>query len=159
MDYSFQYAPLTSAGSNPSPLNWFQIADVIHTTPPVREILGHPPFGVRRYATRSYATARGLQLPICSLDLRWQKPIAAQQVPDSHCKPNETAHASPELIRPSEFHRFLNSVIKAHHHMQSKAARWPWLCYLGGWLKGRGGITASPYRYCSVPESGVSRWR
>ena len=42
----------------------------------------------------SNATARGLQLPICSLDPRWQQPIAAQQVPDSHCKPNEAACAS-----------------------------------------------------------------
>ncbi|WP_429231538.1 hypothetical protein, partial [Aeromonas veronii] len=35
-----------------------------------------------------------LQLPICSLDLRWQQPIAAQQVLNGHGKPNETAEAS-----------------------------------------------------------------
>ncbi|MFB2713091.1 hypothetical protein ACE1BU_19860 [Aeromonas veronii] len=42
----------------------------------------------------SNATARGLQLPICSLDPRWQQPIATQQVLDGYGKPNETAEAS-----------------------------------------------------------------
>ena len=51
---------------------------------------GHPPFCVRRKSTKSHATARGLQLPICSLDPRWQQPIAAQQVLDGYGKPNET---------------------------------------------------------------------
>jgi len=41
-----------------------------------------------------HATARGLQLPICSLDQRWQQPIAVQQVLNGHGKPNEAAEAS-----------------------------------------------------------------
>jgi len=36
------------------------------------ENLGHPPFYVRLITTKVYATARGLQLPICFLDPRWQ---------------------------------------------------------------------------------------
>ncbi len=50
--------------------------------------------GQRGNATKSHATARGLQLPICSLDPRWQQPIAVQQVLNGHRKPNETAEAS-----------------------------------------------------------------
>ncbi|MGE6180687.1 hypothetical protein [Aeromonas salmonicida] len=42
--------------------------------------------------------ARGLQLPICSLDPRWQQPIAAQQVLDGYGKPNKTADVSIKLI-------------------------------------------------------------
>ncbi len=34
--------------------------------------LGHPPFCVGRNATKSHATAHGLQLPICSIDQRGQ---------------------------------------------------------------------------------------
>jgi len=47
---------------------------------------------VKKY--KEHATARGLQLPICSPDPRWQQPIAAQQVLDGYGKPNETAWAS-----------------------------------------------------------------
>lgn len=41
-----------------------------------------------------HATARGLQLPICPIDPRWQQPIAAQQVLDGYGKPNEAAFTS-----------------------------------------------------------------
>jgi len=56
----------------------------------LRENLGPPHFWGRRNATKSHATVRGLQLPICSLDPRWQQPIAVQQVLDDYGKPNET---------------------------------------------------------------------
>lgn len=55
--------------------------------------MGHPPFCVRPITTNFHATARGLQLPICSLDPRWQQPIAVQQVLSGYGKPNETAEA------------------------------------------------------------------
>jgi len=50
-----------------------------------------------RNAAKFNATARGLQLPICSLDQRWQQPIAVQQVLNGHGKPNETAWASLKM--------------------------------------------------------------
>lgn len=76
------------------------------------EILGHPSSGVGRNVTKSHATARGLQLPICSLDQRWQQPIAVQQVLDGYGKPNETTCASLKMMQPSESHRFLNWISK-----------------------------------------------
>ncbi len=62
---------------------------------------------------KSYATARGLQLPICFLDPRGQQPITAQQVLDGYGKSNEAGPASTKRRQPSENHRFLNQVIKA----------------------------------------------
>ncbi|VXA81951.1 hypothetical protein AERO8C_120435 [Aeromonas veronii] len=56
--------------------------------------LGPLTFRARHNASESHATARGLQLPICSIDQRGQQPIAAQQVLDGYGKPNETAEAS-----------------------------------------------------------------
>lgn len=47
---------------------------------------------------KKHATARGLQLPICSLDPLWQQPIAAQQVLNDHGKPNETAEVSLKMM-------------------------------------------------------------
>jgi len=61
---------------------------------------------VKKY--KEHATARGLQLPICSPDPRWQQPIAAQQVLDGYGKPNETAWASLKVTQLSEINRFLN---------------------------------------------------
>ncbi|MEN9534277.1 MAG: hypothetical protein RIQ83_3501, partial [Pseudomonadota bacterium] len=59
--------------------------------------LGHPPFWVRRNATKSRATAHGLQLPICSIDPRWQQPIAANGVPYGYSNPSKTAYVSHNM--------------------------------------------------------------
>ncbi|MGX5835790.1 hypothetical protein ACWIJ6_16845 [Aeromonas piscicola] len=45
-------------------------------------------------------------IPKCSLETRWQQPIAVQQVMDGYAKPNEAAQASIRIdttIRKSSF--------------------------------------------------------
>ena len=60
--------------------------------------------------------------------------LTEQQISIGHDKPNEADYASMKMIQPSEICRFLNSVIKAHHQLQSKAARF---AILAAGLNGR----------------------
>ncbi|MNF59134.1 hypothetical protein D3C84_407140 [compost metagenome] len=90
--------------------------------------LGRPLFWVRRNTIKSHATVRGLQLPICSLDPRWQQPIAVQQVLDDYGKSNEAGPASTKRRQLSGNHRFLNCVINAFKQVRLRRASW---C---GWL-------------------------
>ena len=60
--------------------------------------LGHSLLCGGLNAAKCHATARGLQLPICSIDQRGQQPIAVQQVLDGYGKPNETVEASLNVM-------------------------------------------------------------
>lgn len=54
----------------------------------------------------------------------WQQPIAVQQVLMVIVGQVKLSKRASELVQASEFHHFLNSVIKAHHYLQSNAIRW-----------------------------------
>jgi len=101
---------------------------------------------MRRISTQSHATARGLQLPICSLDPRWQQPIAAQQVLDGYGKPNEAACASIGSDITSGTLRFFEPCHQSASRLPIKAARRGRFCYLGGRLIWCGGAMAHPAR-------------